>query len=229
LGGALSSYTRFAENGFEEMEGHGMSNWEASSAGWVVWLRWVLTCTVGWMVSEVVFRAITSAVEGSRSEAAGGLLALAALGAVIGTMQWFVLRQQVYRSGRWVWVSTVGVAVGAVVSQWLDLLDIYIGPGMELDGLLSGAAFGVVVGRVQWLVLRQWVKGAYWWVWASVAGGTMSFFVADVVATTVKVARPGFPVPMVIGTLYGAITGFALVWLLRDPVSAGSNRWRSAA
>jgi hypothetical protein len=170
-------------------------------------------------VSGVAFRAIYSAVGSSVGETVGEILGLVALGGVIGTGQWFVLRRRVYRADRWAWMSAAGAAVGVVVSQWLDVLDMYIGPGMELDDLLAGAGFGIVLGVVQWWVLRGWVKAAYWWILASVAGGAVSFFVAQIAAIMVRVAGLGYAVDVATGIIYGTVTGFALVWLLRDSVS----------
>ena len=191
----------------------------SSSAGWGIWPYWVLACTVGWMVSEVLFGAVRSATTGTTYETIGGIIGLAAVGVVIGTVQWLVLRRQVCRAGQWTRVSTAGVAAGVVVSQWLDLLDIYIVPGVELDELLAGAAFGMVVGVAQRLVLREWVKGASLWIPANIVGGAVSFFVGGLIATPVRVIIPGFPTALVTGALYGTVTGSALVRLLRNPVS----------
>jgi len=199
--------------------GCSMSDRHARFKGWAVWLQWLLACAVGWGVSGAAFRAIYSTVGRFVGETIGEILGLVAFGGVVGTGQWLVLRRQMCRADRWAWMSATGAAVGVVVSQWLDVLDIYIGPGMELDDLLAGAGFGIVLGVVQWWVLRGWAKAACRWILASVAGGAASFFVAQIAATMVRVAGLGCAVDVTVGIIYGTVTGFVLVWLLRDSVS----------
>jgi hypothetical protein len=179
------------------------------------------------MAGEVLFGFILSTVGGSAYETVGGTIGLAAVGIVIGSTQWLVLRRQSCRADQWIWVSAAGVVAGVAVSQWLDLVDIYIAPGVELDELLAGAAFGFVVGIAQWMVLRQRVKGAGWWVTVNIIGGAVAFFAGGLIATSVRVTIPGFPTALVTGTLYGMVTGSALIGLLRNPVSDGSNLRRN--
>jgi hypothetical protein len=189
------------------------------SASWAIWLRWVLACVVSWVLGAAVFGVVWSAVEGSTAETVGGVVALVAVGGVIATAQWLVVRRHMGGAAQWLWVSTAGAVTGVVVSQWLDLLDTPMGPRMELDGILAGAGFGVVLGAAQRIALQRWVKGAHWWVSASLAGGALSFFVADTLATVVDMAVVRSLVDAAIGAVYGATTGLMLVWLVRHPLS----------
>ncbi len=68
-----------------------------------------------------------SALEGVDTLVWGGVI-----GAVTGTMQWFVLRRQVARAGWWVLVSIVSWAVSQAVGAYVQ----------------SGAALGIVYGII---------------------------------------------------------------------------------
>jgi hypothetical protein len=88
-----------------------------SQVGWGFWLQWVLVSTVGWFVGLLIAFIWDMLVVGGAigSGVLGGILACsmlgAALGSVVGLMQWLVLRAQVSRSGWWVLASTAGFAV----------------------------------------------------------------------------------------------------------------------
>ena len=92
----------------------------------------------------------------------------------------------------------------------------------EIAFVLVGIAAGIVVGIVEWLVLRRWVARAEAWV----LGSTLGFLVgvalgwstgiplrsefSDGVAAGAGVA--------VFGVVFGAITALTLVWLPRRPL-----------
>jgi len=78
----------------------------------------------------------------------GGTVVGALGGAVVGILQWLVLRRQVSRAGWWVLASTVGLGLSmAVAGAFLD---------MELVGLLvGGAVLGAVTGGALVWLLRQ--------------------------------------------------------------------------
>ena len=78
-------------------------------------------------------------------------------------------------------------------------------------GWVGGVSiFGTVVGVLQWLVLRRQVPRAGWWVLASTVGWVVGLPLGDINGP------PG------LGAVYGAFTGTALVWLLRQPVPAAT-------
>lgn len=94
--------------------------------------------------------------------------------------------------------------------------------------LLIGAAGGAVAGGVQWFVLRQYFPRSGWWVAANALGwgvGLGSSWFA-VLATLTFIVPPssnvaagitvGTPLALVGGALSGAITGYALIRILRQ-------------
>jgi len=195
----------------------GTNNTERGKPGWVFWGWWFLASTlvpaVGLAMLLFAWLVIAS---GNLTHGKGIeilLVGIPLLFASIGIAQWLVLRRQVSEPGWWVLSSTVGGVVGLVVGLIVggavggvaveavgELAD-----GNVVGGLVGFAAFGASVGIAQWFVLRRKVSRAGWWVLAS----------------TVGVVVP------VVG--YGAITGAALVWLLRQPVPEEARPPQDAA
>jgi len=98
-----------------------------------------------------------------------------------------------------VWVSN-SLRVTTFEGMWDDAVGLLI--------------LGSAMGLPQWLVLRQHLSKAGWWVLASALG---------MVGYLVGVANPASTLTeiilrvVIVGALSGAITGIALVWLLRQP------------
>jgi len=201
-----------------------MSRQKRLSRGWMLWLQWVLAGILGWVVSGAIAGYVYTAMEARLGDIAAAITGLYVLGVTVGVAQWLVLRRCMTRTGWWVLASTIGTAVGAYWSVRFELLDLYVGPlyvgrRIELDALLSGAAFGGLLGVLQWLVLLWRVKRAYWWILASAVAHSASRFTANVVSMIL-----GQPGPMVVhGAVVGggtaALTGLVLAWLLRYPIS----------
>ena len=196
--------------------------------GWGFWLWWVLASTVG---AAVGLRGIAvEVVDGVM----GGAVVGAVGGSVVGILQWLVMRQHLTRAGWWVLANTVGFAVYDVIAvsvmpygvplRYVAQLHVF-----EAVYIVTGvAAGGAVVGILQWLVLRQHLTRAGWWVLASTVGLAVGFIVVDVtdLAFTVSKALGNEMGAAIIGVIVsfatrgavgGAITGSALVWLLRQP------------
>ena len=68
---------------------------------------------------------------------------------------------------------------------------------------LAGMIIGITTGTAQWLVLRNQVYWAGWWILINIVGWT-----------TGMALLPGL---MLTGVMAGVVTGFALALLLRYP------------
>ena len=126
-----------------------------------------------------------------------GYAAVAVGGVLAGVLQWLVLRRQVARSGGWALTGIVAVAMVGLVVFGVGMIN------ADLGWVLGVALFGTMVGVLQWLVLRRQVPRAGWWVLASTVGWVAGMPLG------------GFLGWGALGAVYGAITGGALVWLLR--------------
>jgi hypothetical protein len=174
---------------------------ERSRVGWRLWLWWVLASTTGLALGFAggfaAGFAIGGAISGTASQSVFGVV----VGASAGTMQWLVLRRQVSRAGWWVLATTLGMGVGFALVRVVTLTVSRMAGGGPMFGLVNGALVGTLIGTMQWLVFRWQVSRAGWWVLASALGMGV-----------------GFALDQVAGQLVGvAMTGIALVWLLRRP------------
>jgi hypothetical protein len=147
----------------------------APSFDWVFWLKWILVSTLGWLAGFAL----------------PGLLA-AAIGVALGILQWLVLRSLFERAGWWILASGAGWAMGFVAVTYLLPEEVVV-----LQGVLLGAGIGVA----QWIVLRRWVPGAYWWIPMSALGWAVGPILG----------------PLLVGGVVGAATGFSLELLARRP------------
>ena len=181
---------------------------ERNQIGWIDWFLWVLLTTVGWFFAYLIIYILVEIIDEvvSGSSVLGTILIHfmigACLGSMVGLMQWLYLREHVSRAGWWVLASTAGLAVVVGGFGWTTA------EGFDTDVLDWELALGgAVTGILQWLVLRGQVSRAGWWVLASTVGWGLSM-----------VGNLSEAPCLVGGVVLGAVTGVALVWLLRQPV-----------
>jgi hypothetical protein len=115
-----------------------------------------------------------------------------AIGALVGIVQWVVLRSLFPQAAWWILASALGWAASHI------LLSAALAVG---DVTLSGAITGVTLGTAQWLALRRWVYLAGWWVVIS----TLGWAAGPVLGASLT------------GAVVGATTGLALELLRRHP------------
>lgn len=183
--------------------------------GCAFWLQWVLVTTMGFLVSlywiEVGERPDLNAVEGAIG------------GAVIGLAQWLVLRQQFSQAWWWVlasivvWVFISSNGLGAL--GWVAPRDMYYISLRVVYGAIEGTKVGALLGVAQWLFLKHQVLGASWWIVASTVGWAIGLAFAWAIGAFLHVLTGVF-LGEVVGLTVGwvvvaAITGVALIWLLR--------------
>jgi hypothetical protein len=138
------------------------------------------------------------------------------LGIGVGVLQWLVLRRRVSGAGWWVLASAAG-GYGIIQAGFLGFSQSLESYGLLLRWTGVVALGGAVTGTLQWLVLRGQVSRAGWWVLAStvgwgLVGAVLGAFPWGVGDTDALVAL------VVTAAVLGAVTGGALVWLLRQPV-----------
>lgn len=98
----------------------------------------------------------------------------AVLGGWFGLMQWLVLRRQGVQARKWIFASSIGVALGAPLG-WLVYGLVFRTMISRPEGLYFsfsyeyisfGMSLGLSIGIAQWLVMRRWVHKAEWWILA---------------------------------------------------------------
>ncbi len=180
--------------------------------GWRVWFLWLMAGAFGW--GQGVYWGWYTPTDPKTLQVIptvilAGYLGVAVGGILIGVLQWLVLRRHLARSGWWVLASLGAVAVVGVAVFGVGLVNTDVG---WFGGV---SVFGTAVGVLQWLVLRRHLARSGWWVLASTVGWVVGMPLGDIVGP------PG------LGAAYGAITGTALVWLLRQGPPGSDPHQRS--
>jgi serine/threonine-protein kinase len=181
--------------------------------GWGFWFLWVLATFVATVIIQAVF--------GISDNIGGFVLAGAIGGAVIGFAQWLVLRQQIDNAGWWILATLAGRAIGwaadwvtfSVVLRTITIMGVAErNTSIILADTASTIVSGALIGVAQWLVLRQQVHRAGWWVPATSASRMMGLTIFWILAE-----RMDWTVARVMNEMtIGAVTGAVLIVLLRQ-------------
>ena len=191
---------------------------------WGTWLLWILTSTVGIIVGMYLnffLLAFTILVLGLDSCDACDILASGfGFGIGVGFLQWLVLWRRVpgVRVRWWVLASAVS-GFGIFQAGFTGYSDRLLNYRSLLVWTGVVALSGAVTGILQWLVLRGQVSRAGWWVLASTLGWGLGMSAAVALSRGVGASDTVSLVGM--GIVLGAVTGGALVWLLRQPKPEG--------
>lgn len=161
-------------------------------------VRWILANAVGWSAGLYLGSFSLRLLNGFFGILIGGAIA----GGIVGTAQWFVLRDWLdLDDRRWIAYSALAGVLGALPVMILSFALVIGGVGLAL----LGAIFGAIFGGVQWLVIHERLDGAPFWIGANLAGG----------ALCAVLSLSGFPAALPIFLtagpyLFGGITGLAL-------------------
>jgi hypothetical protein len=131
----------------------------------------------------------------------------------LAVMQWLALRGRVPQSGWWILASVAGWATGFAIIWAMDLVTRNLlgkVADYEIMALVFALAVGAALGCMQWLVLRRHFSRAGWWVVSSTIGWLLAFLMIG--KSVDRLADIVF-----LSAVPPAITGLALVWLLRRP------------
>ena len=140
------------------------------------------------------------------------------LGLLAGFLQYLLLRRYLPRMGWWIVATTLGLLLG-LVGGGLLFHTLYSILDSLWFGILNTVLIGGSMGLVQWLVLRQRVHHAAWWILANVLGwGVVGWGAATLSNQMV--------IPAVSLLLVPGITTSIALWLLLDqlPRREGSGR-----
>jgi hypothetical protein len=166
--------------------------------GSAFWIVWVLANAVGMFGYAIGVVIVSRLYEWNLD--ASLILASATVGLALGFVQWLVLRHWGFNDARWIWASLLGWMAGTLIAKALGP---YIGVGFTSTA--EDIGISIITGALQMYVLRQWSSKAKWWILAYLIGRILSleFGLFNVLTE---------------GIIFGAITGLALIWLLRHPI-----------
>jgi hypothetical protein len=179
-----------------------------------LWLGWTLATAGGMLLGFLPTILLVNVLNLALAQIAVPALA----GTVIGFAQWFVLRRYVTASTRWDWTDGISWAAGYV----LGLLLIQLLPSTVFAAFIGYFLFGIIVALVQWPVLRREIPQVVTWLVASAVAWAVGYWVSQAVLSlfTDPVINPAVGTSVVAvtsGLVAGAITGLALIWIVRKP------------
>lgn len=153
-----------------------MTDTKSASLDWALWFYWIIATTLGWLAGGLFFSVIPIVISG----------------VAVAILQWPVLIGRIPQAWRWAIFSSMAWIAGYI------LFVIFI---PEQMGLLAGPFLGGILGVVQWLILKQELDWAGWWIPISI-----------IAWSTGLTLMPGL---FTSGALPGALTGLTLVILFR--------------
>ena len=180
-----------------------------------LWLAWTLATALGMLVGYLPLAFLV----GSLDLGVARVIVPIITGVLLGLAQWLVLRPYVSNSSDWI----LNHAVGWVTGFTLGLFVVQLLSKTPLGMLVGFMAFGVIVALFQYPVLRREIPHLSTWIIANVIGWTLGAYLSQL-ATGVffQNATPTTFTSVLVtvgitGLVAGAITGLALIWIVRQP------------
>ena len=167
---------------------------------------WIVATALGYasggFVSGIIARTVGSQL--------GLILSFGIISMAIALAQWLVIRTKIIGRG-WLWTTLIGGTLGGAFSSWASFqLAVTYGDAVDLL-TIYGCLRGLSTGLAQSLVLRKYSKFADWWIVASTVSWYISILIGSLLMNTL-----GHFLIMVVGTIYGLLTGLTLLLILRE-------------
>ena len=182
------------------------------------WLAWFLASVLGFGIGAILGAGVAYRFFPTDTyDAANGSTFGIVMGAIGGYFQWVVLRERIAGAGLWGLASALGFGLAMVAPAAAN-------PGQNpaMAGFLILSVFGVIGGILQWLILRRNVPRAGWWPLANLLGSLVGAICLPIGVAISETGNWGLALMtfgLVFGAGNGAITGAALLWLLRQSPS----------
>ena len=179
-----------------------------------LWLGWTLATAGGMLLGFLPTILLINVLNLGLAQIAVPVLA----GTVIGFAQWLVLRRYVTASTQWDWTDGISWAAGYI----LGLLLVQILPSTVFAAFIGYFLFGIIVAVVQWPVLRREIPQVFTWLIASAIAWAIGYWASQAVLSlfTDPLIEPVVGTAVIAitsGLVAGAITGLALIWIVRKP------------
>lgn len=180
-----------------------------------LWLGWTLATVVGMLLGFLLAIPLVNLLDLEWARIMVPLLT----GFIIGLSQWMALRSYLIDATDWILAGGTSWAVGYALGLFL----INALANTVLGGLVGYVLFGLIVAIVQWPVLRREIPNVWAWILANVVGWTLGFYLSQVSLDiffndpAIAPAASTSVISSISGLVAGAITGLALVWIVRQP------------
>ena len=170
-------------------------------AHWSFLPLWIMATAIGTSCGGITSAFVTDYVRGDF----GVFLSFAVMSMAIALMQWLVIRRQILGMG-WLLATWVGGTVGGSLSSWASFqLAITYGDAADLLAIYA-CLRGFSTGLAQWILLKQYFRGAGWWIAATTASAYISLMVGSLL-----IFQLGYFLTLLVGSIYGILTGIVLL------------------
>ncbi len=180
-----------------------------------LWLGWTLATAGGMLIGFLPSIFLVNVLNLGLAQIVVPVLA----GTLVGLAQWVALRRFLTAHSDWILATGASWALGYVVGLFL----IQHMPATVLGSLFGYLLFGAIVALVQWPLLRREIPHLLVWMIASAIGWTAGFWASEAVlplfynGSLIPPAVSTTVIAVTSGLVAGAITGLALVWIVRQP------------
>ncbi len=171
--------------------------------------RWIKATFFGWLLGLVFILLLSALLDGLGIEHLQFYLGTG-MGAGVGFMQWRYLSKTISMHGKWFWTSAIAMSGAFFV------FDLFM-PEIPFKPVLSIAAGSLAVGLFQSRLLKNYMPGAYRWVYGSFAGWTLAVATVFVVDYTRLLGLPNLLTAVINlllilagGVVLGIVTGLVL-------------------
>ena len=188
----------------------------------ILWASWTLASavagTLAYACSTVVNQVLVPPFP-KKPPPYTGTLEIATFGLAFALPQWIVLHRYVNRAILWLLLTTAGLFIALYVGLFVGVAaaaSAMAGTRIGSPLILAFVVGGAVLGLPQWLLLLQAGRRAVSWI---IASGIAGIALGPVALGADGASFRGRSDLLEItehSAIYGAITGVALVWLLRD-------------
>lgn len=175
-------------------------------------ILWIIATAVGAFLALLISQILLYGIERVVWVTTDEFLFGSVLGLILGICQWLALCVRLARSGWWIPLSLMGgILIGFTANQ----------AGNRASSLAAFGTYGIILGVLQWSMLRDRLRSSGIWILASGiswALGSQAMVWIDRIA--LDVSWPfGELVTVaimygVVGAVIGAFTGAALAWML---------------
>jgi hypothetical protein len=180
-----------------------------------LWLAWTFATALGMLIGYLPLALLVGSLDLGFARVIVPIIS----GIFLGLAQWLVLRPYISKSYDWI----LNHAVGWVVGYTLGLYVVQLLSKTSLGMLVGFISFGVIVALFQYPALRREIPHLATWILANVAGWTLGAYLSLLAAgvffqNQVPTTFTSVLVTVgITGLVAGAITGLALIWIVRQP------------
>jgi hypothetical protein len=180
-----------------------------------LWLGWTLATAGGMLLGFLPTLLLVNVLNLGLAQVIVPVFA----GTIVGLAQWAALRRFLTATSDWILAGGTSWAGGYVVGLFL----IQKLPSTVFAGFDGYLLFGAIVALVQWPLLRREIPHLLIWIVASSIGWALGFWASQAVLplfVTGPAMAPALGTTVIAvtsGLVAGAITGLALVWIVREP------------